>query len=371
MKLYIIAGERSGDLHGSNLVKAMLRLNPNLSFRGFGGDEMQKSGVHLVMHYNQLAFMGFQAVVNFLKIAKYMKDCKADILAYKPDALILIDYGGFNRQMATFGKTNGIKVLYYIPPKVWAWRQGRAWQLKKDVDRMFVILPFEKEFYKKYDFEVDYVGNPVVDAIKAFAPNLNFLVENKLSKEKRIVAFLPGSRTMELKTIVPLMAEVAKRNLDYQYVVAAVDNLPQELYSPLKEIGNVKFVYNATYDLLTYAEAAIVTSGTATLETALFKVPQVVVYKAGRLEYLIASNVIKVKFISLVNLIAGKEVVKEMIQSKANVESVGGELQALLQDQPHREKVLKEYDQLYKTLDIGSASENTARLIMNYLSPKS
>jgi lipid-A-disaccharide synthase len=364
MKYYIIAGERSGDLHGSNLVKAMLRLDPNVTFRGFGGDEMQKSGVHLVMHYNQLAFMGFQAVINFLKIAKYMKDCKADILDYKPDALILIDYGGFNRQMATFGKTNGIKVLYYIPPKVWAWRQGRAWQLKKNVDRMFVILPFEKEFYKKYDFDVEYVGNPVLDAIQSFVPNPNFLFENNLSKEKKIVAFLPGSRKMELKMIVPLMAMVTKINPEYQYVVAAVDNLPQELYSPLKELANVIFVYNATYDLLTHAEAAIVTSGTATLETALFKVPQVVVYKAGGLEYMIASNVIKVKFISLVNLIAGKEVVKEMIQSKANVESVGGELQALLQDQPYREKMLKEYDQLYKTLDIGSASENTAKLIL-------
>jgi lipid-A-disaccharide synthase len=366
MKFYIIAGERSGDLHGSNLVKAMLRLDPNTTFRGFGGDEMQKSGVHLVMHYNQLAFMGFQAVINFLKIAKYMKDCKADIQDFKPDALILIDYGGFNRRMATFGKAVSIKVLYYIPPKVWAWRQGRAWQLKKDVDRMFVILPFEKEFYKKYDFEVDYVGNPVLDAIKSFVPNANFLTENNLSKEKKIVAFLPGSRKMELQMIVPLMAEVAKRNPEHQYVVAAVDNLPQELYSPLKEIGNIKFVYNATYDLLTHAEAAIVTSGTATLETALFKVPQVVVYKAGGLEYMIASSVIKVKFISLVNLIAGKEVVKEMIQSKANVESVGVELRALLLEEPYREKMLKEYDHLYKTLDIGSASENTAKLILDF-----
>jgi lipid-A-disaccharide synthase len=295
-----------------------------------------------------------------------MKDCKADIQDFKPDALILIDYGGFNRRMATFGKAVGIKVLYYIPPKVWAWRQGRAWQLKKDVDRMFVILPFEKEFYKKYDFEVDYVGNPVLDAIKSFVPNPNFLTEHNLSKEKKIIAFLPGSRKMELQMIVPLMAKVTKRNPEYQYVVAAVDNLPQELYSPLKETGNVKFVYDATYDLLTHAKAAIVTSGTATLETALFKVPQAVVYKAGELEYLIASNVIRVKFISLVNLIAGKEVVKEMIQSKANVESVGGELRALLQDQPYREKMLKEYDQLYKTLDIGSASENTAKLILGF-----
>ncbi len=367
MKFYIIAGERSGDLHGSNLVKAMLRLNPTATFRGFGGDEMQKAGVYLVMHYNQLAFMGFQAVINFLKIARYMKECKTDILEFKPDALILIDYGGFNRKMATFGKINGIKVLYYIPPKVWAWRQARAWQLKKNVDRMFVILPFEKEFYKKYDLEVDYVGNPVLDAIQSFVPKTNFLLDNNISKEKKIVAFLPGSRRMELKMIVPLMAEIAKRNPEYQYLVAAVDNLPEDLYLPLKRLENVKFVYNATYDLLTHAEAAIVTSGTATLETALFKVPEVVVYKAGRLEFVIASNVIKVKFISLVNLIAGKEVVREMIQGKANAESVSKELQALLLDLPYRERMLKEYNHLYRTLDIGSASENTAKLITNYL----
>jgi lipid-A-disaccharide synthase len=365
MKYYIIAGERSGDLHGSNLVKAMLRINPTATFRGFGGDEMQNAGVQLVMHYDQLAFMGFQAVVNFMKIAKYMKECKADIQEYKPDALILIDYGGFNRRIATFGKLLGIKVLYYIPPKVWAWRQGRAWQLKRDVDRMFVILPFEKAFFKKYDYEVDYVGNPVLDAIKSFVPNLNFLKDNNLSAEKKIVAFLPGSRTMELKMIVPLMAEVAKRNPELQYVVAAVDNLSPELYQPLKELSNVKFVYNSTYDLLTHAQAAIVTSGTATLETALFKVPQVVVYKAGSTEYFIAKSFIKVRFISLVNLIADKEVVRELIQSNANVESVGRELQDLLQDQPYREKMIAEYNQLYKTLDIGSASENTAKLILD------
>ena len=285
MKFYIIAGERSGDLHGSNLVKSILKKNPEATFRGFGGDEMQATGVHLVMHYNQLAFMGFEAVINFFKIARYMKDCKKDILSYQPNALILIDYGGFNRQMAKFGKINGIKVFYYIPPKVWAWRQARAWQLKKYVDHMFVILPFEKEFFIKYDFEVDYVGNPVLDAIKAFVPNSSFLSENNLQSEKKIVALLPGSRKMELEKIVPVMAEVVKSNPDAQFVVAAVKNLPENLYQPLKEISNVKFVYDSTYDLLTHASAAIVTSGTATLETGLFKIPQVVVYKAGSLEY--------------------------------------------------------------------------------------
>jgi len=371
LKFYIIAGERSGDLHGGNLVKAMSRKSPNLSFRGFGGDEMKAAGVDLVMHYDQLAFMGFEAVINFFKIAKYMRDCKQDVLAYQPDALILIDYGGFNRQMAAFGKKNGIKVLYYIPPKVWAWRQARAWQLKKNVDHMFVILPFEKEFFKKYNFEVDYVGNPVLDAIKSFVPNPEFISQHGLSKETKIVALLPGSRKMELERMVPVMAEVVRSMPNVQFVVAAVRNLPEELYQPLREIGNVKFTYDATYDLLSHASAAIVTSGTATLETGLFKVPQVVVYKAGDLEYWIGKKVVKVPFISLVNLIAGKEVVKELIQSNATHSNVQAELQVLLQEGTYRNGMLNEYDKLYQTLDTGSASENTAGLILSYLKPNS
>ncbi len=367
MKFYIIAGERSGDLHGSNLVKAILKERPKTSFRGFGGDEMQQAGVELVIHYDRLAFMGFQAVINFFKIAKYMRDCKTDILAYQPDALILIDYGGFNRQMANFGKAKGIKVLYYIPPKVWAWRQGRAWQLKRTVDHMFVILPFEKEFFKRYDFEVDYVGNPVLDAIKSFVPNAQFLEKNGLTGKQKIVALLPGSRKMELEQIVPMMGEVVRATPDVQFLVAAVKNLPESLYTPLKGIGNVKFVYDSTYDLLSHASAAIVTSGTATLETGLFKVPQVVVYKAGSLEYFIGARVVKVDYISLVNLIAGKEVVKELIQSGATSNKVGEELQMLLTEGNYRNKMLAEYETLYKTLDTGSASENTAKLILKYM----
>ncbi len=337
------------------------------SFRGFGGEEMQKAGVDLVMHYNQLAFMGFEAVVNFFKIAKYMRDCKADILTYKPDAIILIDYGGFNRQMAAFGKANAIKVFYYIPPKVWAWRQARAWQLKKNVDHMFVILPFEKQFFKKYDFDVDYVGNPVLDAIKSFSPSASFLETNGLTSKRKIVALLPGSRKMELQQIVPLMAAVVKQNHSVDFVVAAVKNLPENLYQPLKEFSNVKFVYDSTYDLLTHSSAAVVTSGTATLETGLFKVPQVVVYKAGKIEYFIGSRVVKVAFISLVNLIAGKEVIKELIQDKATPQAISIELDLLLAEGDYRNRILEEYDQLYKMLDTGSASENTAGLILRYM----
>ncbi|HCZ34331.1 MAG TPA: lipid-A-disaccharide synthase [Cytophagales bacterium] len=366
MKYYIIAGERSGDLHGSNLVKSLSRLQPHASFRGFGGDEMQRAGVELVMHYNQLAFMGFEAVLNFFKIARYMADCKKDILQYKPSALILIDYGGFNRRIASFGKANGIPVHYYIPPKVWAWRQNRAWQLKKSVNHMYVILPFEKDFFKKYNFDVDYVGNPVLDAIRSFKPAELFLEQNNLKTTQPLIALLPGSRTRELQKIVPVMAEVAKAQPAFHFAVAAIRNLHTELYKPLAGLKNVSFIYDATYDLLTHASAAIVTSGTATLETALFKVPQVVVYKAGYLEYLIAAQVVKVKFISLVNLIAGHEVVKELIQDKASVQHIGEELIKLVAQGSYRENMQKTYDQLYTTLDIGSASDNTAQLIVKY-----
>jgi lipid-A-disaccharide synthase len=258
-------------------------------------------------------------------------------------------------------------VFYYIPPKVWAWRQNRAWQLKKDVDRLFVILPFEKEFFKRYGINSDYVGNPVLDAIKAFVPNGAFFQENKVDPKTKIVALLPGSRKMELQRIVPLMAELAVSNPLLHFVVAAVQNLPSELYKPLKDLQNVTLVFEATYDLLSHAMAAIVTSGTATLETALFKVPQVVVYKAGNLEYAVASKVVKVDYISLVNLIAGKEVVKELIQQDATVEALRSEILRLTEAGEYRNNMLEEYDKLYRSLDIGSASENTAGLMLKYL----
>ena len=368
MKYYIIAGERSGDLHGSNLVKSLKRIQPEAVFRGFGGDEMQRTGVELVMHYNQLAFMGFEAVLNFFKIARYLADCKKDILQYKPSALILIDYGGFNRRIASFGKANSIPVHYYIPPKVWAWRQNRAWQLKKSVDRMYVILPFEKDFYKKYNLDVDYVGNPVLDAIRSFNPIPDFYTRYKLKPDQPVVALLPGSRTRELQKIVPVMAEVAKTHPTFHFVVAGIRNLSQKLYEPLSGLSNVTFIYDATYDLLTHATAAIVTSGTATLETALFKVPQVVVYKAGNLEYHIATQVVKVKFISLVNLIAGREVVRELIQEKASARLIAEELINLIEPGNYRESMKNAYEQLHTKLDIGSASDNTAQLIVQYQS---
>jgi lipid-A-disaccharide synthase len=371
VKYYIIAGERSGDLHGGNLVKSLRNYDHQATFRGFGGEEMQKAGVTLSVHYRELAFMGFISLAtSLLKIFKFMAFCKKDILEFKPDAIILIDYGGFNLRIAMFAKRKGIIVFYYIPPKVWAWYRSRAWKLKENVDRMFVILPFEKDFFKNYDFEVDYVGNPVLDAIRSFQPNPDFLSRHGIDPARKLVALLPGSRKIELKLIVPLMAEIADHNQDIQFMVAAVSNLPGELYSPLKAKTNVSFAEGETYDLLSNADAAIVTSGTATLETALFKVPQTVVYKTGGLEYLIASSLVKVQFISLVNLIAGKEVIRELIQGKATKEIVNAELLKLLHDQQYYSSVKSEYETLYHQLDTGSASENTARLITEYFSRK-
>jgi len=368
VKYYIIAGERSGDLHGSNLVKALRKKQPHGAFRGFGGDEMQREGVTLSVHYREMAFMGFISLTfSLFKIFKYIRYCKQDILAYKPDAVILIDYGGFNLKIARFAKANGFKVFYYIPPKVWAWYQNRALKLKARVHRIFVILPFEKEFFKKYDCEVDYVGNPVLDAIKSFQPNKHFLEAYPFAADKKIVALLPGSRKIELKRIVPLMAQVAAANPSVQFAVAAVSNLPESLYAPLANRQNVTFVKESTYDLLLKAQAAIVTSGTATLETALFKVPQVVVYRTGIFEYLIAKWLVRVKFISLVNLIADKEVIKELIQQEANFRIVNEELNRLLNDTAYTEQVKHAYEQIYKTLNTGSASDNTAQLILDNL----
>lgn len=371
MRYYIIAGERSGDLHGGNLVKALRQRDAQAEFRGFGGEYMQQAGVEVTVHYNDMAFMGLAEILkNMRKIAFYIKRCKEDILAYKPDVIILIDYGGFNGRIAKFGKENNLKVFYYIPPKVWAWYQNRALKLKATVDRMFVILPFEKPFFKKFGWDVDYVGNPVLDAIKAHTPDHDFLSKHKFRTTAPLIALLPGSRKQELKRIIPLMAEVVKRFPDHQFGLAGVSNLDQSLYIELMVFHNVKFILEDTYNLLLHSNAAIVTSGTATLETALWNVPQVVVYKTSELSYWPAKWLVRVPYISLVNLIADREVVKEMIQSNATTTSVSVELKRLLVDKEYRQGVLDGYKEIRAILDTGSASENTARLMVGYLNEK-
>jgi lipid-A-disaccharide synthase len=368
MRYYIIAGERSGDLHGSNLVKAIRKHDPDAIFRGLGGEYLQRAGVELFVHYAEFAVMGFvEVLLNIIKISGYLRKCGNDIVAFKADVVILIDYAGFNRQMARIARKKSIRVFYYISPKVWAWNQGRAHQLKANVDRMFVILPFEKDFYNRFNWEVDYVGNPVLDAVKSHQPDHAFLTKRNLSATSPIVALLPGSRKQELLGIIPVMNQVVNRFPEIQFAVATVNNLDKDLYDPLKGFSNVRFVQEDTYNLLRYADAAIVTSGTATLETALFRVPQMVVYKAARLSYLLAKMVIRVPFISLVNLIAGKEVVKELIQDNASIERMSAELRALLSDTGYRKRILENYDAIIKVLDTGSASENAARLMVGYL----
>lgn len=333
---------------------------------------MQSAGMDVVVHYRELAFMGFAEVLaNLRTISKKLKQCQQDILKYKPDVIILIDYAGFNMRIAKFAKRHGIKVFWYISPKVWAWNQSRALKLKANVDRMFVILPFEKAFFEKYDWDVDYVGNPVLDAVKAHQPDEKFLSKNNFDKNTSLVALLPGSRKQELQHMIPLMASVASKLPNVQFGLATVNNLSEEMYAPLKDLSNVRFISDATYDLLTNAQAAIVTSGTATLETALFRVPQVVVYKTSGFSYRIAKMAIKVPFISLVNLVAEREVVKELIQDDASEEKTLGEIKLILEDSNYRDSILKGYEEIIRILDTGSASETTARLMVSYLNKPS
>lgn len=368
MKYYLIAGERSGDLHGSNLMKALKKHDPQAEFRGFGGDYMKAVGLDVVVHYHDMAFMGLIALfANLRTLLGRLKQCKNDILKYNPDVVVLIDYGAFNKRIAKFCKANGVRNYYYISPKVWAWYQSRARELKSNVDKMFCILPFEKDFFRKFNWEVDYVGNPVLDAVKAFEPDTTFLTKYNLAEKKQLVALLPGSRKSELAKIVPLMKSVIEANPDYNFVVAAVKSMPEQLYAPISQYANVQLIFDGTYDLLSQAHAAIVTSGTATLETGLFKVPQVVVYKANRIEYFLAKLMIKVKYVSLVNLIVGKEAIRELIQKDATVQNTIVELRRLVEDSYHRGRIMEDYNQLLEILDTGSASENAARLMVGYL----
>ena len=367
MKYYLIAGERSGDLHGSNLIKAIKQHDPEAEFRAWGGDMMQAAGATLVKHYAEMAFMGFWEVAkNLGTISGFLKACKADLLSYQPDVLILIDYAGFNMRMARFAHENGFQTFYYISPKVWAWNQNRALKLKRDVDKLFVIFPFEYAFFNRFDYEVVYVGNPLFDAIADFTPNPNFLVENKLDPQKPVIALLPGSRRQEVEQMLTLMTSIKPQFSGYQYVIAGVSNLPNELYQPFEKEG-IKRVTDNAYNLLSVATAALVTSGTATLETALFEVPQVVCYKTGALSYLIAKNLIRVPYISLVNLVAEKEAVKELIQNDLTSQNLAEELRAVLPNGARREAQLQDYRHVKALLGEKGASEKTGELMVKYL----
>jgi lipid-A-disaccharide synthase len=359
MKYYLIAGERSGDLHASNLMKALLNEDNQAEFRYFGGDYMGAVAETMVVHNRELAFMGFwEVITNLNTIAKFIKLCKKDIEEYHPDAIILVDYAGFNLKIAKYAKKKGFKVLFYISPKIWAWNQKRALKIKARVDHMFSILPFEVEFYKKYDWhEVTYVGNPVVEAVNQHKVNNNFLAAHKLAATKKIIAVLPGSRKQELSHILPSIRDAIVDNPQYHFCIAAIKSLPADLYKMVNDLENTTLIFDETYDLLAHAHAAIITSGTATLETALWNVPQVVVYRANWVSYHIAKAMVMVDFISLVNLIMGKEVIKELIQDQCTAGNITHELEAIIKDGI-------DYSSLRQKLAGQIASEETAKLII-------
>lgn len=369
MKFYIIAGEASGDLHGANLIRAMKALDTATEVRGFGGDKMMHAGCEVVKHYRELAFMGFwEVLVNIRTILANLAFCKQDILQFKPDAVILVDYPGFNLRMAKFLKSNGIKVFYYISPQVWAWKASRVSLIKQCVDRMFVILPFEKEFYAQWNYEVDFVGHPLLDEIVAIKLNDNFRKENNLN-EKRIIAILPGSRKQEISRMLPVMAEMAYHYPGYQFVVAGLRNIGEDFYRTYLHHPDVKLVMNQTYDLLYHSYAAMVTSGTATLETALYGVPQVVCYRGNYFSYLIGKSLVKVKFIALVNLVCDKKVVEELIQNNFDTAHLNTALNQLL-DGKERERIFSDYALLKEKLGSEGASKKTAKLMLNALGEK-
>lgn len=362
MKYYIIAGEASGDLHGSNLIKQIHLHDKLANIRCWGGQKMQAAGATLVKDYKQLAFMGFvEVLMNINSILKNLKFCKQDIHNFQPDVVVLIDYPGFNIRIAEWAKKNAYKTAYYISPQVWAWKENRVKILKKCIDKMIVILPFEKEFYKKWGYDVDYVGHPLIEVIKDFQLK-NPKKENNL---KRTIALLPGSRKQEIRVKLPIMLSVCNAFPDYQFVVAKAPGQEEEFYDPfLAPYKNVSAVSGQTYDILHTASAALVTSGTATLETALFKVPQVVCYKGSTLSYEIAKRVIKIKYISLVNLIMDKPVVKELIQHELTSENCIKELKDLLYNQNRKTQLQKDYEELSALLtEGGNASDNAASII--------
>ena len=366
MKYYIIAGEASGDLHGSNLIKALLRKNADIEVRCWGGDLMQQAGGTLVKHYKEMAFMGFiEVLTNLNKIFKNIAFCKEDILTHQPDALIFIDYSGFNLRIAKWAKAHNFKTNYYISPQIWASREGRIEKIKRDIDNMYVILPFEKDFYEnKHNFPVHFVGHPLIDAIEKRPKTEAFVFrsKNNLDPNKPLIALLPGSRKQEVQKMLSVMLSVTDFFKEYQFVIAGAPSLDLDFYQPYLN-PNVTFVSNKTYDLLSHSTAALVTSGTATLETAIFKIPQVVCYKANWISYQIAKRIITLEFISLVNLILKKEVVKELIQNDLNTKNLKSELQKIVSGDA-REKQLQGYKQLEKMLGGPGASDKVASLLI-------
>lgn len=372
MKYYIIAGEPSGDLHASNLMKALKARDPQAEFRCWGGDLMEQAGGDIVKHYKELAYMGFWEVfVHLNTILRNIRICQTDILLYEPDALILVDYPGFNLRIAEFAKDNGLKVYYYISPQIWAWKKGRIKKIRRCVDEMMVILPFEEKFYADRGMKVHYVGHPLLDAVSRDLHQSDevrdFRKANSLD-DRDIIALLPGSRKQEITAILPQMLKMVPLFPQYQFVMSAVDWQPRSLYDKYLKSCPIPMVGGSAYPLLANAKAAIVASGTATLETAMIGTPEVVCYAGSELSYLIAKNLVSgIRYISLVNLIMDKPVVAELIQHEYNTINLSAELRKITDDEDHIESMKNDYRQLYSLLGDGSASAKAADVILQTL----
>jgi lipid-A-disaccharide synthase len=378
MKYYIIAGEASGDLHGSNLIREINKKDSAAKIRGWGGELMQEAGAVIVKDYRDLAFMGFTEVIqNLPTILRNIKFCKADILQFKPDVIVFIDYPGFNLRIAEWAHKTGFRTVYYISPQVWAWKESRVKTIRASVDKMLVILPFEKAFFQKWNYVTEYVGHPLVEVIERFkaSPEVNrapvIYGSGGIQVDHKVpwIACLPGSRKQEILKKLPVMLEASRSFPNYQFIVAEAPGLDPEFYDHiLKNYPNAGWVRNQTYSLLAHASAACVTSGTATLETALFGVPEVICYKGSSISYQIAKRLIKVKYISLVNLIMDRPVVKELIQDNMNVENIVNELKSLLSDEANRNRIRNDYSELHDLLSQGgNASEKAANSIINFM----
>lgn len=362
MKLYFIAGEASGDLHTANLVKAMRSKRQDLELRGWGGDLMQEAGVSIVKHYRELAFMGFfEVVANLRTILRNIKSCKEDISAFRPDAVILIDYPGFNMRIAAWCREQGIPVIYYISPQVWAWKENRVKKIRRDVDELFVILPFEAAFYRKHGIEAHFVGHPLLDVVDQYASDTSQLREELgIQPGEKVIALLPGSRKQEISTMLPVMLQVAEKFSAYRFIIAGAPGQDLDFYTSIEGVTEKNLVFGKTYALFALAEAGLVTSGTATLEAALHGMPQAVCYKGNAISYHIAKRLVKVNYISLVNLVMDREVVREMIQSEMNTKELTAELKRLLENEEYRNALLKDYKTLREKLGGSGASERAA-----------
>jgi len=367
MKYYIIAGEASGDLHGSNLIKEIVKLDKNAIIRAWGGDKMKSAGADVIKHFRELSFMGFYEVfINLMTILKNIKFCKNDIKKFEPDKIIFIDYPGFNLRIAKWAKANKFNTNYYIAPQIWAWDEKRINSIKVSIDNLYIILPFEKDYFeKKHNFKVNFLGHPLLDSIKNFkdSRDVDFLKNHNLDKKKEIISILPGSRKQEIKKILGIMLKVIEYFPDYQFIIAGAPNIDLEFYQKIINNKNVKVIKAETYNLLSNSKAALVTSGTATLETAIFKIPQVVCYKTSFISYFLAKIIVKIKYISLVNLIMNKEIIKELIQTNCSKNNIVKELKKVL-DLNNRNKLAVEYDKLISLLGNSGCSKRVAKDIV-------